>query len=358
LIAKRAGPAGLTAVWQAAASGEMADLPIHASAISGAAAPGGAAASGSAAAPGIAAAPDWRGMLDLLETRTGQSYDDLWRAWVVRPEEAALLDDRARVRAAYAAAVAQAGDWELPASIRVALDEWRFDDASAQIDAARAVLTQRMTLATAAETAGLTLPGTLRTTFEGSGGTAAAAAEATAERQAIARIVADAAAKSDDSAPVTAIGLMGADPDTSLASARTAFAAGDLSGAVAAADAAAATWTGAQDVGRGRLAMLALVFAALGIVVFLATRFRARRGIAGAARAMAPPPSLPRRYPPPRSAASWAPMAHRTAAQPAGLADGPARPERPSEPAAYGTLPGTLPGASDQASGDEGGDDR
>ncbi|MFI5225676.1 MAG: hypothetical protein ACHQ3P_03275, partial [Candidatus Limnocylindrales bacterium] len=80
LIAKRAGPAGLTAVWQAAASGEMADLPIHASATSGAAAPGGAAASGSAAAPGIAAAPDWRGMLDLLETRTGQSYDDLWRA--------------------------------------------------------------------------------------------------------------------------------------------------------------------------------------------------------------------------------------------------------------------------------------
>ncbi len=360
LIAKRAGPAGLTAVWQAAASGEMADLSPAGTVTSGAtpgAATSGAGSPGAAAAPSSGGAPDWRGLLDLLETRTGQPYDDLWRTWVVRPDEVSLLDDRARVRAAYAAAVAQAGDWQLPASIRTALDEWRFDDASAQIDAARAVLTQRTTLATAAETADLTLPGTLRTAFEGSGGTAAAAAEATAERQAISRIVADSATKPDDSSPVAAIGLLGADPDATLASARTAFAAGDLSGAVATADAAAATWTGAQDVGRGRLAMVALVLAAFGVVAFVATRFRARRAIS-AGRAIAPLPSLPRRYPPPRSAASWAPMAHRSPAQPTGLADRPVPRDPPSEAAAYGTLPGTLPGASDQASGDEGGDDR
>ena len=57
-----------------------------------------------------AAAPDWRGLLDLLEERTGASFEDLWRRWVVRPTETHLLDARRVARTAYASAVVAAGD--------------------------------------------------------------------------------------------------------------------------------------------------------------------------------------------------------------------------------------------------------
>ena len=36
--------------------------------------------------------PDWRGLLDLLEARTGRSFDDLWRTWVARDADLDLLD--------------------------------------------------------------------------------------------------------------------------------------------------------------------------------------------------------------------------------------------------------------------------
>ena len=75
------------------------------------------------------AAPDWRGLLDLLEDRTGKPFDDLWRAWVVRPEEAALLDARAAARASYARTIALADGWAIPRAARDAMRAWRFDAA-------------------------------------------------------------------------------------------------------------------------------------------------------------------------------------------------------------------------------------
>ena len=60
--------------------------------------------------------PDWRGLLDLLEAETGKDFTDLWRQWVVRPEEAGLLDARAEARTAYVRTLASTGDWQLPRS--------------------------------------------------------------------------------------------------------------------------------------------------------------------------------------------------------------------------------------------------
>ena len=65
--------------------------------------------------------PDWRGLLDVLEDRTGQKYDDLWRAYVVRHEEATLLDARASARRQYDEVVSRAGEWQLPAIVRQAM---------------------------------------------------------------------------------------------------------------------------------------------------------------------------------------------------------------------------------------------
>jgi hypothetical protein len=228
-------------------------------------------------------APDWRGLLDLLETRTDATYDDLWRTWVVRPEEATLLDKRASARAAYAAAVIDAGDWELPRAIRTALDRWQFDEAMRLIGKARAILAARPTLAADAAAAGMTLPSTLRDTFERQG-PEAGETELALESAAIARIASDAHTEPADPGIVTSIGLLGDDSATQMSQARTTFASGDLAGAVAAADRARDSWLGATEAGRGRLAIAAAGLAAFGLLLLAWSRRRRRKPPVGPAR--------------------------------------------------------------------------
>ena len=291
LIAQRAGPAGLTRVWAAGAAGESADQPVHGSGEverDVGAAPGGTAEPAAAAIQRDTPAPDWRGLLDLLETRTDATYDDLWRTWVVRPEEAALLDARTSARAEFAAAVTEAGGWELPRAIRTALDRWQFDEAMAMLGKARAVLAARTSLEADATAAGLTLPSTLREAFEDEG-PEAAQTELAAESAAVERIASDARSRPADPGIVASIGLLGEDPAAQMAQARAAFASGNLAGAVAAADRARDTWLGTTDAGRGRLAIAAGGFAAFGLLLLAWSRRRRPRAPVGAAR----PPLAP-----------------------------------------------------------------
>ncbi|MEA2630787.1 MAG: hypothetical protein QOE66_1006, partial [Chloroflexota bacterium] len=249
LIADRVSPAGLTAVWKAIGAGEMADQPL-----------------GSATAaehdPAGTTVPDWRALLDLFEARTGTDLTDLWRTWVVRPEEAALLDKRTEVRAAYQTLITQAGGWALPSAIRVALDRWQFDTASDLIAKTGAVLAARPALEAAAQGIEVQLPSTLRTTFEGAGGPTAAATEVAAEQATVDRLAAAISTRPSNPSPIERIGLIGVDPDVGIATAKTAFTAGDLNGAILAANRSATAWTGALDVGRGRLAVAAGILAA------------------------------------------------------------------------------------------------
>ena len=53
----------------------------------------------------VEGAPDWRGLLDLFDEGGAASYDDLWRTWVARDEDLALLDARTAARARYDAVV-------------------------------------------------------------------------------------------------------------------------------------------------------------------------------------------------------------------------------------------------------------
>ena len=66
-------------------------------------------------------APDWRGLLDLLEDRTGRSYDDLWTAWVLRPNEADLLDRPRRGPGRLPDVADRAATWQMPRVVRDAL---------------------------------------------------------------------------------------------------------------------------------------------------------------------------------------------------------------------------------------------
>jgi hypothetical protein len=263
LIAERAGLDGLREVWRAAAAGEVAYQPPHVDA-------------GAARPPEQGTgAPDWRGLLDLLEDRTGATYDDLWRDWVVRDDEVALLDARREVRARYDAVVGAAGRWELPRSVRDTLRAWRFEEAAAMLGDAEVLLGRRADLERAAADAGLRLPTRLEAAFEGDIGFAAAAAEADAEEATIEALVAAEAARPAAPDQLARIGLFGTAPEETLAAGRAAFSSGDLEAAASAASSAYVTWAAAAETGRNRI-LVGTGVAILVVLAILATLSYAR----------------------------------------------------------------------------------
>ena len=155
------------------------------------------------------------------------SYDDLWRTWVARDTDLPLLDARRAARTEYDEVVAAAGDWQLPRPVRDAMRAWRFDEAQTMLDDATTVLDERAAIATGAAAAGLTVPDTLRTAFEGPDGFASAAVEATAELAAIDGY--DRGRRGATGPPPTrieALGLWGLNPEGDLDRARTALRRG------------------------------------------------------------------------------------------------------------------------------------
>jgi len=269
-IAARAGDDGLRGVWQRASTG------IGAYQAETAAGPLGGAAT--EPAPGV---PDWRGLLDLLEDGTGRSYVDLWRTWVVRPQDLPALDERGTARMAYANAVEDAGDWTLPRSIRDAMRAWQFEAAEQQLAAAEGVLGQRAGLQRAAATAGVQLPPTLQADFQG-GTLTDAAAEAGAELVAIGTIFDAQRAAPDRPSVLVSLGLLGVLPANDLAAAKAAFATGDLATAQQAATHARDAWTGAEAVGRGRIISSIGLLVALVLLAGLVIGYRRRRSAAAA----------------------------------------------------------------------------
>lgn len=275
LIAERAGPGVLRAVWQAAVAREAAYQPIDPTL------PHETSAEG---------APDWRVLLDLLEERTGVAFTDLWARWVVRPEDEALLVARSTARTHYEETVRAAGDWELPAIVRQAMDAWRFDQAQQLLGQADAALAGWRSLEAVAAARGLSLPGAVKSAFEGTGGPAAALDEIAAEQAAVEAIGTSAALATHQRGPFETIGLLGERPDAELVAARGALAAGDAAGAVARAEAARATWLGADDLGRRRVAStlfgVLVVGGTLAVVVAAVVRRRRERRVHEARQAL------------------------------------------------------------------------
>jgi hypothetical protein len=260
LIAERAGPDGLRAVWADVSDRRSAYQPV-----------GGG--------DEIVAGPvDWRGLLDLLDSRGETTYDDLWRAWVARPQDVPLLDARLAARSRYDAFLGVVGDWDVPLSIRDAMRSWRFKDATALIDGAEEVVALRGRVERAASAAGLTAPAGLRETFEDDDGFDDAVAEGGAELEAIDRYVEARADRPAAMTPLMTLGMWGQDPDADLVVATEAFARGDLAGSAAASDEAAAAWLNAETVGQGRAFSIAtIVIALLFMLSLLVVTARRRR---------------------------------------------------------------------------------
>ncbi len=282
-IAERAGPDGLRRVWADASARIGAYQPTLVAGSSGTPAVGGAVGATAGDPELVDGPPDWRGLLDLLDADTGATYDDLWRTWVTRDTDLPLLDARTAARERYDAVVKDAGEWQLPRPVRDAMRSWRFDQATTLLSDASAVLDQRREIATRVAASGLTAPVTLETAFEQPDGFTSAKLEAAAELEAIDRY--DAAVALRPAAPdfLLTLGLWGTTPDVDLAKARTQFASGDLRGSATAAAVAAAVWSDAEQIGRGRtfslatLALAMLVALLLLVAVWAGRRRRDRR---------------------------------------------------------------------------------
>jgi hypothetical protein len=254
-IAARAGVDDLAGVWAAAAAGTGAYQP------------------GPASEEPLPGTLDWRSLLDLLEDRTGRGFDDLWRTWVARPADITSLNARSAARRHYAATRGRAGDWSLPRSVRDTLRAWRFEMAEGLLAGADRVLDARDALVADAAAAGLTLPDRLQRAFEGEDGFEVAEAEAAAQHAAVAAIREAGAARPDSASPggdlLTAIGLVGVDPEARLAEASQDLATGDVNGAFDAATTAEDQWTGAPAVGQGRVVSGSLLAVSVGLLIGL-----------------------------------------------------------------------------------------
>lgn len=270
-IAEQAGDTALRGVWADAANGVGAYQPVTGSTA-------GAGATAAAGAPEVASGPpDWRALLDLLEARSSGSFDGLWRRWVVRPSDVALLDVRAAARRHYDDVVQAGGTWLLPRSIRDAMRAWQFETANQELDAASGVLRQRDQVVSAAAHAGLAPPSRLRVAFEGGDGLSTAAAEAVTELAVITTYVEASKTRPVNLDIATRIGLLGTTPDADLAAAAAAFASGDLDGTLHLAAAAKATWLATPDVARGRIIGAALLGIAIVLLVWLLVGSRRKR---------------------------------------------------------------------------------
>ena len=223
--------------------------------------------------------PDWRGLLDLLEARTGTSFDDLWRTWVARPEDLPLLDARRAARTRYDAVVAKAADWRLPAPIRDA--HARLAVRGRDRHARRRERRPRPAVdgRSGRRRPGWSRPRPLRTAFEGDDGFDAAIAEADAELRTIARYQDAAAARPVSVDLLVTLGLWDETPDADLVAARDAFARGDLS-AVGRRRRRSRSRRGPArpTLGRGRvISLLLLAVAALVALAFIALWVRGHR---------------------------------------------------------------------------------
>ena len=268
-IRERAGDEALRRVWSDITSGVGAYQPP----------------AGTASGPeGIAGAPDWRGLLDLLEAETGKDFTDLWRTWVLRPDEASLLQVRADARLEYEQTLAMVGDWALPRQVRDAMRAWQFDTARQLMADARNVIAEHHAVQQLATSEDLTLPATMRQPFE-SGLFSDAAQLAQDDRNAILAIVQAEHARDDATDPLTQIGMLGEHPDEDLYDARRALSAGDLEQTLSSANAAYRAWTDAWQEGRRR-ALLAIALLATILVLGFTIIERARR--AQRARAASP----------------------------------------------------------------------
>ncbi|QAY64135.1 hypothetical protein ET495_13940 [Xylanimonas allomyrinae] len=196
---------------------------------------------------------DWRRFLDLVEDRGGvTSAEQTYRTWVVTPDEAAELDDRAAARTEYARVDDADGAWLPPLGLRRAMTAWDFRDAGQAVAALGEAPEAAAAVAAAATAARLPVPHAAREAYESAASTTrygelAPLLHRTATVMPAVAEARDAAASGRD--PFSWVGQTVLGVDDVAADAQAELARGDVEAAAASAAratarASAATWAG------------------------------------------------------------------------------------------------------------------
>lgn len=217
--------------------------------------------------PSEAAHPaDWRTLLDLLQEVGGSvTAEPLFRELVVTPEEAAVLDERAAARAAYAQLVEAGAGWAPPEAVRAPMAAWRFADASALMPEVTAALAERSELAAVLSEVDQPLPPPLEAAYERATDLDDLDAVMARAARAAERLRAAHGASDEDLGPLERIGLLFEDLDADLADAEGALQAGDYSEAASIAAGVDSAVDGATR--NGVLRLLAVAALVLGILL-------------------------------------------------------------------------------------------
>lgn len=217
-----------------------------------------------------------RGLLDHLETASGQDLAARFGALALTPDDAALLPMRAEARLAHATLLEAAAGWDAPDPVRAALAAWEFDAALERIASAQEWLDGRDALLATMEEVGLAAPDRLRDSYRQHGGGPEAQVELDAERAVTAAYVTTLDASNSGRTLLARLGLLGGpDPAAQLTVANGRFADGDLRGASEAITEAQRLLDDAEATGVLRLlSVIAVAALLLGLAAVLVRRRR------------------------------------------------------------------------------------
>lgn len=209
------------------------------------------------------------------------SATDLYRTWVLAPEDAALLERRDEARSAYDDFVAS-GPWGAPLGLRQAMADWDYDLALELVSERRDLPERAGALVDLAAAAGISLDPRLQEDYEEAGraqdyetvaDTVATVTHAI-EEYAPARRVADA-----DRGPVEELGARILRVEDAAAAARDRLDAGDYESSVTASRAAVERADQAMTVGVAVVAGAVLVLLLLAVVLVVRRALRRRRPV-------------------------------------------------------------------------------
>jgi hypothetical protein len=178
----------------------------------------------------------WQRLLDLTQEVGGsEAVVDLYRGYVLGPDELPLLDDREAARSSYTDFLESAGGWPAPLQLREAMTRWHFDEVDGLIELAGDVLAQRDAVVAVTAAFGVDELPALAESFRAAGLIDDVAADAAAYVEAAETIAAAQRRDVGVGGLLSDVALLGADVDGRLAAAAGELADGDPAAAGASA---------------------------------------------------------------------------------------------------------------------------
>jgi hypothetical protein len=218
----------------------------------------------------------WQELLDLVEVRGGnRDAADVYRTWVLGPDDAAQLTSRAAARARYTEIDAADGAWLPPRGLRAAMTNWDFERARA-LDAAIARLGAAASRTQeAARVSGIEVPDVVRKAYEDADSEGEYRALPTTLSRSSSALVAVGGARHVASAERDPLSALGADllGVSDLASdAELLLASGDIRGSAGCAASALDRSRFALPAGAGAMLLVPVLLAVLLALCLMAWR--------------------------------------------------------------------------------------